>query len=464
MVTTTYFECSSAGKKEECGVFGIYSKKGTNVAPLVYRALIALQHRGQDAAGFAVSNGKEIISRKGMGMVDQIFKPEDLTVEGHIGIGHTRYPTTGICRPCDVQPTVYEGIATVHNGHIANYDDLKKEFEKTGYQYLSNVDSEPISYLLHQAGDVEKGVETAMAKLQGSYSDCIIHHGRLLIFRDPHAIRPLVWGEDENFICFASETVALDINSIPYKGVVRGGERVIVGETKIDRRQVLGEKPRHCMFEYAYFARPDSVLNDVGVYEARRRLGRILAKEAPVKADVVVAVPDTSRPAAASYAAELNLPCEEGLIKNRYIGRTFIMPSQEKRTGAVKLKLNPLKNVIDGKRVVLVDDSIVRGTTLKEIVALVRSVGAREVHIRIPCPPVKAPCFYGVDIPTYKELIANRKTVEEIRKYLNADSLHYISIDGLKDALKLSLCTGCLNEDYPTKYVKELAEKTKSGE
>jgi amidophosphoribosyltransferase len=237
-----------------------------------------------------------------------------------------------------------------------------------------------------------------------------------------------------------------------------------VGETKIDRRQVLGEKPRHCMFEYAYFARPDSVLNDVSVYEARRRLGRILAKEAPVKADVVVAVPDTSRPAAASYAAELNLPCEEGLIKNRYIGRTFIMPSQEKRTGAVKLKLNPLKNVIDGKRVVLVDDSIVRGTTLKEIVALVRSVGAREVHIRIPCPPVKAPCFYGVDIPTYKELIANRKTVEEIRKYLNADSLHYISIDGLKDALKLSLCTGCLNEDYPTKYVKELAEKTKSGE
>jgi amidophosphoribosyltransferase len=206
------------------------------------------------------------------------------------------------------------------------------------------------------------------------------------------------------------------------------------------------------------------MLNGVGVYEARQRLGRILAKEAPVNGDVVVPVPDTSRPAAASYASVLNLPCEEGLIKNRYIGRTFIMPNQEKRVGAVKLKLNPLKSVVDGKRVVLVDDSIVRGTTLKEIITLVRGSGAKEVHVRITCPPVKAPCFYGVDMSTYKELIANKKTVDKIRRYLNADTLHYISIAGLKSALGLPICTGCLDEGYPTKYVKELAEKIKAEE
>jgi amidophosphoribosyltransferase len=465
MVTTTYFTPAQE-KKEECGIFGIYSKKGSDVAPYIYRALVALQHRGQDAAGFAVYDGKEITAKRGMGMVDQIFTPDDLKVKGHVGIGHTRYPTTGVCRPCDVQPTVFKDIATAHNGHIANYNDLKVELEKDGYSYQSNVDSEPIAYLLHKAGDIEKGVDAVMSRAEGSYSDAAIVHGKLVIFRDPCAIRPLVWGEDEEFVCFASETVALDINNIPYKGVVSGGELVIIDskEGTVNRKQVVKEKPSHCMFEYVYFARPDSMLNGVGVYEARQRLGRILAKEAPVNGDVVVPVPDTSRPAAASYASVLNLPCEEGLIKNRYIGRTFIMPNQEKRVGAVKLKLNPLKSVVDGKRVVLVDDSIVRGTTLKEIITLVRGSGAKEVHVRITCPPVKAPCFYGVDMSTYKELIANKKTVDKIRRYLNADTLHYISIAGLKSALGLPICTGCLDEGYPTKYVKELAEKIKAEE
>lgn len=472
MVLTTYFERTlpvvvqiDEEKREECGIVGIYSKKGTNVALPLYRALIALQHRGQDAAGFAVLNDKKITLHRGVGMVDQIFTPEDIKAVGHIGIGHTRYPTIGECRLCDVQPTIFQGVATAHNGHIANYNELKKQLTASGYTFDSTVDSEPIAYILHESKDIEKGIMAVMNRAEGSFSDAVIMQNKLIVFRDQHAIRPLVWGENDDFVCFASETVALDINNIPYKGVVRGGERIIVqGNGKLDRKQIVPEQPRHCMFEYVYFARPDSVLNDVGVYEARRKLGKELAKEAPVKADVVVAIPDTSRPAAASYAAELGLPCEEGLIKNRYIGRTFIMPNQEKRVDAVRLKLNPLRDIIQGKRVVLVDDSIVRGTTLKEIVALVRSAGAVEVHLRITCPPVKAPCFYGVDMSTYSELIANKKTVDEIRKYLDADSLHYISITGLKRALNLPVCTGCLDEGYPTKYVKELAAKVKLEE
>ncbi|VVC04442.1 Glutamine--fructose-6-phosphate aminotransferase [isomerizing] [Candidatus Bilamarchaeum dharawalense] len=471
MVTTTYFDqkrfssWETEEKREECGIVGIYSKKGTDVAPYLYRALIALQHRGQDAAGFAVFDGKKIEPHRGVGMVDQIFNHKDIDAKGYIGIGHTRYPTIGECRLCDVQPTVFQGVATAHNGHVANYDELKKQLEHVGYTFDSTVDSEPIAYMLHENKEIDRGVTEVMKRAQGSFSDAAIFQNKLIIFRDPHAIRPLVWGENEELICFASETVALDINNIPYKGVVKGGERIIVQENgTLDRKQIVPEQPRHCMFEYVYFARPDSILNERGVYQARRKLGEFLAKEAPVDADVVVAVPDTSRPAAASYAATLGLPCEEGLIKNRYIGRTFIMPNQEKRVGAVKLKLNPLKDIIEGKRIVLVDDSIVRGTTLKEIVALVRGAGAIEVHLRITCPPVKAPCFYGVDMSTYGELIANKKTVDEIRKYLNADSLHYISIEGLKKAINLPLCTGCLNEDYPTKYVKELAAKTKNEE
>jgi amidophosphoribosyltransferase len=431
----------SEEKHEECGIVAIFSKKGADVAPLLYRALVALQHRGQDAAGFAVYNGK-IEVRKGVGLVDQVFKPEDLEVKGSLGIGHTRYPTIGECRQCDVQPSVYDNIATAHNGHIANYDVLKKEFESKGYEFTSTVDSEPVLFLLHQTKNAEEGVKEVMEKFEGSFSDVAIIDGKLHVFRDPHAIRPLVWGENEDFISFTSETVALDVNSIPYKGEVKGGEFVTVENGNItSRKQLVEERKRHCMFEYVYFSRPDSIINGKEVYEVRRRLGEVLAVEAPVKADVIVPVPDTSRTAATSYAEKLNIPYTEGLIKNRYIGRTFIMPNQEKRINAV--------------------DSIVRGTTLREIVRLVRDSGAREVHLRITCPPVKAPCFYGVDMSTYKELIANKKSVDEIRRYLNADSLSYVSIGGLKKAIGLPLCTGCLNEEYHSDYVKGLAEKEK---
>lgn len=459
-ITNRYFD----EKHEECGVIGIYSKTGKQVAPLLYKALMALQHRGQDAAGFAVFDGRNIDARRGIGLVDQIFKPEDLEARGSVGIGHTRYPTLGECHMCDVQPSVLGDIATAHNGHIANYEDLKAALEVDGYKFSSTVDSEPIAFILNRNKGIEAGVRDVMKSAEGAYSDTAIVDGKLVVFRDPHAIRPLVWGENTDFICFCSETVALDINGIPYKGEVKGGELIVVDRKGITRQQLVPEKPNHCMFEYVYFSRPDSTINGRSVYEARKGLGAALAQEAPAKADVVVPVPDTSRIAAESYARVLGIPCEEGLIKNRYIGRTFIMPDQEKRIGAVKLKLNPVREIVRGRSIVLVDDSIVRGTTLKEIVALVRGAGAKEVHLRITCPPVRAPCFYGVDMSTYNELIANKKSVEEIGRFLGADSLAYISLDGLKKSLDLPLCTACLNEEYHTDYVRNMAKAIKARE
>ncbi len=458
-ITSRYFD----EKHEECGVVGIWSKTGKDVAPLLYRALIALQHRGQDAAGFAVSDGRNMEARRGIGLVDQIFKPDDLELHGRMGIGHTRYPTIGECRMCDVQPSVFGDIATAHNGHMANYDDLKKELEAEGYRYTSTVDSETLAFMLHRNKDITGSVGDIMKRVEGSYSDTAIMEGKLVVFRDPFAIRPLVWGENKDFVCFCSETVALDINGIPYKGEVKGGELIIIGKG-MTRTQLVDAQPKHCMFEYVYFARPDSSMNGRSVYDARRKLGEVLAAEAPVRADVVVPVPDTARIAAESYARALGLPCEEGLIKNRYIGRTFIMPDQEKRIGAVKLKLNPVREIMHGRSVVLVDDSIVRGTTLREIVSMARGAGAREVHLRITCPPVRAPCFYGVDMSTYGELIANRKSVEEIGKFLGVESLAYISLDGLKKALGLPVCTACINEEYHTDYVRNLAGMAKARE
>ncbi|MBU0532715.1 amidophosphoribosyltransferase [Candidatus Micrarchaeota archaeon] len=448
-------------KREECGIVGIYSKTGKNVAPLLHKALFALQHRGQDAAGFAVCDNGRTEVRRGIGLVADVFTPEDLKIDGNVGIGHTRYPTIGECKLCDVQPSLFGNTAVAHNGHIANYEDLKKELEMD-YRFTSTVDSEPLVYLIDKyRRDLEAGIKTIMDQAEGSFSDVCIYKGDLVVFRDPRGIRPLVWGENDDFICFASETVALDINNIPYKGDVNGGELVRVGSEGVERKQLKNEKQKHCMFEYVYFSRPDSTINKKSVYSVRRELGTVLAEEAPVKADVVVAVPDTSRTAASAYAKALGLPYAEGLIKNRYIGRTFIMPDQEKRVNAVRVKLNPIKEIIEGKSVVLVDDSIVRGTTLKEIVALVKNGGAKEIHLCITSPPIMAPCFYGVDMPTYKELIAHNKTVEEIKEYLGADSLHYISIDGLKRAIGLPICTACLNEEYHTEYAQKLARQEK---
>lgn len=448
-------------KREECGVVGVYSKLGKNVTPLLYKALFALQHRGQDAAGMAIYSGERIVERKGLGLVESIFKKEDLELGGTIGVGHTRYPTIGGFSEADVQPTVYDGIAVVHNGHIANYEKLKAELEKGGYKFMSTVDSEPIVYYLHKEKDLENAVKTIMENAEGSFCDVGIYHDKLIAFRDQRGMRPLVWGENKDFIMFASESVALDVNNVEHKGDIHGGELLVVEDARLRRDQVKEAEPHYCMFEYVYFSRPDSVINGRSVMLVRRLLGEELAKEAPVEVDVVIPVPDTSRTAAMAYAKTINVEYDEGLMKNRYVGRTFIMPTQEKRREAVKLKLNPVKEIVEGKRVVLIDDSIVRGTTMREIVGLVRGAGATEVHVRITSPPIKAPCFYGVDMPTFKELIANNKTVEETGKYLGADSLAYLSLEGLKKAIGIPVCDACLTGKYHTEYVRKLAEGSK---
>ncbi len=463
-ITHSYLE-DSEEKHEECGIIAIYSKKGVDVAPHIYRALMALQHRGQDAAGFAIFNKDKIEYCKGLGLVSEIFKPQDLEMKGTLGIGHTRYPTAGLITKAEVQPFVNENVAISHNGHIANHKLLRKEIEKK-QELISTSDSEVISILLKEnlSDGIESAVSKIMDKIDGAYSNVALVDGQIIAFRDPHAIRPLVYGENEDFICFASESTALDINNIDYLGDVGPGELAIISNNKIVKKTIKKKEIRHCMFEYVYFARPDSIINQLSVLDVRKRLGHELAKEHPVEADVIVPIPDTARSAAGTYSKETGIPIDEGLIKNRYIGRTFIMPSQDRRKEAVRLKLNPVKSVISGKRVVLIDDSIVRGTTLREIVRLVRAAGATEIHLRITCPPLKAPCFYGVDMATYKELIANNKNVEEIRKFLGADSLGYLSINGLKKAIGLPVCTGCLNEDYVTAYAKKLSQEKRDSE
>lgn len=458
-------EAEVSEKREYCGVVGIYSKKNIPVASHLYRALIALQHRGQDAAGFVVYHSGKLIARRGLGLVYEIFTKADQALIGNPGMGHTRYPTTGRCLISDVQPSSNDNIAISHNGHISNYLKLKKEFEAKGVKITSQVDSEIILYLIQEkiGAGLEAAVKYAMEKLDGAYSVVGIYNGKLFAFRDQHAIRPLIYGENDDYICVCSESAALDINNIPYIAEIKGGEFFVIDNGKISRKQLFNNTTHNCMFEYVYFARPDSIINGKWVYEVRKRLGEELAEEHPVEADVVIAVPDTSRTAAQAFSEKTAIPYEEGLIKNRYVGRTFIMPNQNTRTEAVRLKLNPIKKIIEGKRVVLIDDSIVRGTTLREIVGLVRQAGAKEIHIRITSPPIRAPCFYGVDMSTYTELIASKRNVEEIKKFLTADSLGYLSIERLKKAIGLPICTGCLDEGYPTIYAKKLADEQKKN-
>ena len=455
----------SEEKREECGIVGIISKK-KNAAEMLYKAMMTLQHRGQDACGMALvtENGIKLI--RDIGLVSEVIKEEHLKIEASVGIAHTRYPTAGECFLCDVQPLVERDIAVAHNGQISNYLSMRKELVKEGEKFESSGDSEVLLKILGKhKKDIAKGVVEIAEKLDGSYSVVALVGRRLLAFRDSNEFRPLVYGQTSETFCFASESVALDINEIPYLGSLGGG-KASFAELSGDRIHVTTipiakEKKRttHCMFEYVYFSRPDSIINDHSVLEARRRLGEQLAKEHPAKAEVVIPVPDTSRTAAKAFATSLGIEFEEGFIKNRYIGRTFIMSTQNKRSESVRLKLNPIKEVINGEKVVLVDDSIVRGTTLREIVRLVKRAGAKEVHVRITCPPIKAPCYYGVDMKTYAELIANNKSIEEIRNFLEVETLGYLSIQGLKKAIYDGLCTGCLNEDYPTTYGQQKAKE-----
>jgi amidophosphoribosyltransferase len=424
-----------------------------------------LNHRGQDAAGFVVSDGNSLRVRKGEGLVKEAFSDSDFDVGGDKGVGHTRYPTAGSKDgKNEIQPIVIDSVVIAHNGQISNHKELRGDASWNG-KLLGTSDSELIALYLkeHASEGLERALAGFVEKADGAYSIVGMFEGKVFAFRDPHAIRPLVYGENGDYICFASETVALDTNGIPYTGDVGPGELCMVENGEIVKKQIKSDAQSrdvsHCMFEWVYFADPSSTLDGVEVYATRKRLGEILAKEHPVDADVVMPVPDTSRPAALGFGKALGIAVEEGLTKCRYVDRTFIMPEQKKREEAVRDKLNAVRSVIKGKRVVLVEDSIVRGTTLKTIVALVREAGAKEVHVRVTCPPLKYPCYYGVDMKTREELIASNKTNETIRKFLRADSLGYISIEGVREAVGLPLCTGCLDGKYPTPFAKMLRSK-----
>ncbi|MEM4633845.1 MAG: amidophosphoribosyltransferase, partial [Candidatus Anstonellaceae archaeon] len=377
----------------------------------------------------------------------------------------------------DAQPFVAQSagrtFALAHNGNISNYGRVRKTMEGRGYNFCSSCDAELILAAFVEAykkrQDIFFACKEVMESVDGAYSVVMVSDdGKLIAFRDPKAIRPLCFGRSKDKIAFASESVALDIIKCTLEGDLAPGEAVVVGKEGVKRKLLVeNSQPRHCAFEYIYFSRPDSKLDGKWVYEVRYKLGEALARSDKVKADVVVAVPDTARSAAEGYSKRSGIPVAEGLIKNRYIGRTFIMPSQKKREDAVRLKLNAVRHILEGKSVVLIDDSIVRGTTSGPIVKLVREAGAREIHLRITCPPVVGPCFYGIDLPTYKELIAANNSVEEIRKKIGADSLVFQSISDLVEAIgmkKEHLCLGCLNEDYPTPFGMEISRKIKSSQ
>ncbi len=465
------------GLKDSCGIFGIYSFTKKPVSIRIYNGLIAIQHRGQDSAGITTLCNGKFLTKKAPGLVSDVFSEKDLeNLKGSIGIGHVRYPTTGYSLEEDAQPFTLsnpkKGLAIVHNGNIANMGPISKILKEKGRNPTSSCD---IEYVLHwiaeeltaSKGDIWKAIERTMKALDGSYSVVMLTgEGELIAFRDPLGIKPMCMAVDEDRVIFASESTALDINNMAITRDVRPGEVIVVSKKGIESRMVAKDgKKAHCMFEYVYFARPDSVIDRRSVYEVRYRLGQILAQKAPAKADLVVPVPDTSRPAACGYSDQSGIPMAEGLIKNRYIGRTFIMPDQGKRDLAVKLKLNPLRTVLFDKRVVLIDDSIVRGTTLRPIIALLKEAGAKEVHVRITCPPIISPCFYGINIPTYEELAAHKHSVEEIRKQSGADSLAYMDVEGLLRAIgmpKSTMCLGCITDHYPTPVGNALAKKIRS--
>lgn len=458
---------------ENCGLTGAYTVEKI-ASYIIYNSLVALQHRGQEACGIAVLNEREIIAEKNLGLVVNSFNAEKLEkLKSNIGIGHVRYSTTGTSSVEEAHPILVKDsdleIALAFNGNIVNFLQIRKELKDQGYDFITRSDGEVLAKLFFneykKSKDVEKAVDTIFEKLDGAYSVVAITSNKELIaFRDEHGFRPLSYGKDSygNFL-IASETVAFDINEIPNFEKVKPGELLIFSNEKIERKELREAKPSFCMFEYVYFSRPDSIFEDKVVYEVRYNLGKELAKTYKTDADIIVPVPDTSRPAAEAISHETGLPVVEGLIKNRYIGRTFIMPTQKERDSNVKAKLNAVKSLINGKKVLLIDDSIVRGTTMKRIIELIRKSGAKSVEVWITCPPIISPCFYGIDIAIHGELIALNKSVDEIAKEIGADKLCYQTMEGLIRAIghENKLCLGCLTGKYPTKLAQALSDEMK---
>ena len=447
-----------------CGIFGIYSFSDKDVARKIYYGLYALQHRGQEGAGIVVSNGHELHSHKGLGLVPEVFNNENIRLlKGHIGIGHVRYSTTGSsvienCQPFIVNSSL-GNLAIAHNGDIVNSHILKEELEKQGHIFTSSTDSEVVAHLLVKellkTEDIIQSIINVSKELIGAYSLIILYNNTLIAVRDPNGFKPLCIGKDKDNFYISSESCGLDVVDAELIRDVNPGEIIVINKEGIENYYVSEDdclkNASTCMFEYVYFARPDSVIDGISVYNVRRNIGRILAKEEPCDADIISPVPDSGITSAIGYSEELDIPYYEALIKNRYVGRTFILPSQEERNLAVRLKLNPVKTILKGKRVVLIDDSIVRGTTSRRIVDMVRKAGAKEVHLRVGSPKIISPCFYGIDMPTKEELIASSKSVDEIRDYIHADSLGYLSIKGLIKAIgRKNLCLACVSGNYPT--------------
>lgn len=453
---------------EECGVFGIYDIAGGDVAHTVYYGLLSLQHRGQESCGIAVSDTSEpkgkVTSRKGMGLVNEVFTGDDVDqLPGNIGIGHVRYSTAGSSTRENAQPLVLEYVkgtlALAHNGNLTNSPELRDQLAYTGAIFQTTIDSELIAYLVARerigSASVEEAVKLAMKKLHGAYSLVIMSPRKLIGARDPFGFRPLVLGKRDKAWIFASETCALDTIGAEYVRDVEPGEIVTVtseGEVLSDRSNCLSkDKHGHCIFEYIYFARPDSTIDGISVYESRIKAGKYLYEDDPIEADVVAGVPESGNVAALGYSMASGIPFGQVFVKNSYIGRTFIKPGQKRREDSVMVKLNAMKSAVAGKRVVIVDDSIVRGTTSDRIISMLREAGASEVHMRISSPPFLWPCFFGTDVPAREQLIAYNRTVEEIREKIGADTLGYLRQERLGDIVSnsVNICRGCFTGVYP---------------
>ena len=446
---------------EECGVVGVSYSNDAPSALSIYYALYALQHRGQESAGIAVHDGTQVMTLKGMGLVPDVFNRGDIQkLKGSVGIGHVRYSTTGGSKIENCQPLIVSSksgtIAIAHNGNLVNSKELRSALEKEGRIFLSDSDTEVIAHLLVKKllhSELEDAVRELMKQVIGSYSLVILVDNKLLAVRDPLGIKPLCLGQIDNGYMVASESAAIDIlNGVLIRDIAPG-EMLIFKDGGMESKQLVRSKNyAHCVFEYIYFARPDSVIDGELVYSVRMRIGQTLFSEHPVKADIVSPVPDSGITAAIGFSKRSGIDYMEGLMKNRYIGRTFIMPGQDMRETAVRLKLNTIKPNIEGKKVVLVDDSIVRGTTSRRIIDLMRKSGARELHMRVASPPIISPCYLGIDMATREELIAAHKAVKGVEAVINADSLGFISIEGLVSSIGIprdDLCLGCLTGAYP---------------
>jgi amidophosphoribosyltransferase len=459
---------------DECGVFGVFGHE--EAAKLAYLGLYALQHRGQESAGISSSDGADLHVHRAMGEVEEIFQPSVLAkLPGNLAIGHTRYSTAGDKALLNAQPILIDcnkgKVALGHNGNLTNAAEWRRKLEHRGSIFQSNSDTEVIVHLLarSQARNLSGALGDALNQVEGAYSLLVLTIDELYAVRDPRGFRPLNLGKLGDAWLVASETCAFDLLDAQYVREIEPGEMVRISRSGIESIRFAPEKPhQQCIFEHVYFSRPDSIIFGRSVNESREMLGRLLAKEHPVSADIVVPVPDSGVPSAVGYALESRIPFRMGLIRNHYIGRTFIEPSQAIRNFGVKLKLNPIRGLIEGNRVILVDDSIVRGTTSRKIVRMVREAGAKEVHVRISCPPTISPCYYGVDTPTREELIASSKSPEQICAFLGADSLGYVSLANLKRAVddtKGDYCTACYTGIYPTDLVQlEVHESGSNGE